>query len=44
MFDHAKNDNPDFINMMSDEKLIFLLSNVNVTIICVKTLCNMLTV
>ncbi len=37
MFDHAENVNPDFINM-SEEKLIFLLSNANVTIICAKTL------
>ncbi len=43
MFDHAENVNPDFINMMSEEKLIFLLSNTNVTITCAKTLCDILT-
>ncbi len=32
MFDHAENVNPDFINMMSDERL----SNANVIIICAK--------
>ncbi len=42
MFDHAENVNPDFINMMSEENLIFL-SNANVTIICAKTLCDILT-
>ncbi len=39
----AKHVNPDFINMISDEKLIFLLSNANVTIVCAKTLCDILT-
>ncbi len=43
MFDHAENVNPDFINVMSDEKLIFFLSNANITIICAKPLCDMLT-
>ncbi len=43
MFDHAENVNPDFIKMISEEKLIFLLSNANVTIICAKTLCDILT-
>ncbi len=42
LFDHAENVNPD-INMMSEEKLIFLLSNAKVTIIFVKTLCDILT-
>ncbi len=43
MFDHAENVNPDFINIMFEEKLIFLMSNANVTIVCAKTLCDILT-
>ncbi len=31
IFDQAENVNPDFINMISEEKLIFLLSNTNIT-------------
>ncbi len=41
MFAHVEHFNPDFINMESEVKL--LLSNANVTIICVKTLCDILT-
>ncbi len=43
MFNHAENVNPDFKNIKSEETLIFLLSNANVSIICAKTLCDILT-
>ncbi len=42
LFEDTNNDNSDFINMMSKNKLIFLLNNTKVTIICVKTLYDIL--
>ncbi len=38
MFDHTENVT-DFLNMMSEENFIFLVSNANVAIICANTLC-----